>query len=148
MSSGARTPGVRLVSLYVQNTMWRVGESDFLHSFFSTVAYQLERDGWGRRFPALLKELYGGRLPVRLVPQARDELARIRAELARLGPEARVYDYDEPNRETPWPVPPGAGSLAECFLTVGGRNVLDVLDRALDVSEEAAADLEIRAEPD
>ena len=26
------------VDLYVENTMWRVGQDDFLHSFFSTVA--------------------------------------------------------------------------------------------------------------
>jgi hypothetical protein len=36
---------VARVDLYVQNTMWTVGEDDFLHSFFSTVAYQLEKEG-------------------------------------------------------------------------------------------------------
>ena len=132
------------VDLYVQNTMWTVGEDDFLHSFFSTVAYQLEKEGWGSRFPALLGELYRGRLASDRVPEARRELETIRQELGELPPDARVYDYDDPNRETPWPVPPGAGSLADTFLTATGKNLLDVLARALDVSEEAGADLEIR----
>jgi hypothetical protein len=29
------------VDLYVRNTMWTVGEDYFLHSFFSTIAYQV-----------------------------------------------------------------------------------------------------------
>jgi 2,3-bisphosphoglycerate-dependent phosphoglycerate mutase len=132
------------VDLYVQNTMWTVGEDDFLHSFFSTIAYQVEKEGWGSRFPALVGELYRGRMPAERVPEARRELETIRRELSELPPEARVYDYDEPNRETPWPVPPGAGSLADCFLTATGKNMLDVLARALDVGEETGAPVEIR----
>jgi Immunity protein 70 len=132
------------VDLYAGNTMWTGGEDFWLHSFFSTIAYQLESDGWGSRFPALMDELYAGRLPVDRVPEARTELATIDAELLQLPPEARVFDYDDPNRPTPWPVPPGAESLADCFLTANGQSLLDVLARALDVSEEAHADLEIR----
>jgi 2,3-bisphosphoglycerate-dependent phosphoglycerate mutase len=138
---------VARVDLYVENTMWTVGEDDFLHSFFSTVAYQLEVEGWGSRFPALVRELHAGRLPTGRTPEARRELETIRRELGELPPEARVYDYDDPNRETPWPVPPGASSLAECFLTATGKDLLDVLSRALDVSEEADRDVEIRARP-
>jgi 2,3-bisphosphoglycerate-dependent phosphoglycerate mutase len=135
---------VARVDLYVQNTMWTVGEDDFLHSFFSTVAYQVEKQGWGSRFPALVGELYRGSLPAERVPEARRELETIRRELGELPPEERVYDYDDPNRETPWPVPPGASSLADGFLTATGKNVLDVLERALDVSEETGAPVEIR----
>jgi 2,3-bisphosphoglycerate-dependent phosphoglycerate mutase len=135
---------VARVDFYVQNTMWTVGEDDFLHSFFSTVGYQLEKEGWGSRFPALVRELYGGRLAAERVPEARRELETIRRELSELPPDARVYDYDDPNRETPWPVPPGASSLADSFLSAGGKNLLDVITRGLDVSEETGADLEIR----
>ena len=132
------------VDLYVRNTMLTVGQDDFLHSLFSTIAYQVEREGWGSRFPALMKELYMGRLPKERVPQARDELQQVRQELSKLPPEARVYNYDEPNQPTPWPVPPGATTLADCFLSSNGKNVLDLLERALDVSEEVGADVEIR----
>jgi hypothetical protein len=40
--------------------------------------------------------------------------------------------------------PPGAGSLADSFLTSDGKNMLDLLARALDVAEEARGDVEIR----
>jgi 2,3-bisphosphoglycerate-dependent phosphoglycerate mutase len=135
------------VDLYVQSSMWTVGEDDFLHSFFSTVAYQLETAGWGSRFPALLGELYRGRLPAARVAEARSELGTIRQELAELPPDARVYAYEGPNRETPWPVPPGASTLADCFLTATGHNLLDTLAKALDAAEEAQADIEIRPLP-
>jgi Immunity protein 70 len=46
------------VDLYVNNSMWTVGEDWFLHSFFSTIAYRLEPNGWGSRFPALMMDLY------------------------------------------------------------------------------------------
>jgi 2,3-bisphosphoglycerate-dependent phosphoglycerate mutase len=133
------------VDLYAGNTMWTGGEDFWLHSFFSTIAYQLETDGWGSRFPALMDDLYAGRLPVDRVNEARAELATIDAELRQLPPEDRVFDYDDPKGPTPWPVPPEAESLADCFLTANGLSILDVLARALDVSEEARADLEIRS---
>jgi 2,3-bisphosphoglycerate-dependent phosphoglycerate mutase len=133
------------VDLYVRNTMLTVGEDYFLHSFFSTIAYQLEREGWGLRFPALMKELYVGRLPRERVPQAREEVKQIRKELCRLPPDARIYAYEKPDMPTPWPVPPGAKTLADCFLSSNGKNVLDLLERALDLSDEVGADLEIRA---
>jgi hypothetical protein len=133
------------VDLHVGNTMLALGQDDFVHSFFSTVAYQLEKEGWGSRFPALMKELFRGRLPKDHVPQARVELEQVRDELSRLPPEARVYTYDDPNRPTPWPIPPGASSLADCFLSVNGKNVLDLVERALDLSERTGADVEIRS---
>ena len=132
------------VDFYVENTMWTGGEDFWLHSFFSTIAYQLERDGWGSRFPALMNELYVGRLPLERVPEARAELETIRSELQQLPPDARVFAYEEPNRATPWPVPPGASSLADSFLTLNGKNTLDLLARVLDVAEEAHGDVEIR----
>jgi 2,3-bisphosphoglycerate-dependent phosphoglycerate mutase len=124
--------------------MWEIGEDDFLHSFFSTVAYRVEREGWGSRLPALMRELYMGRLSKEHVPEARKELEEVRARLSELPPSERVYSYDEPNLPTTWGVPPGASSVADCFLTSGNKNLLDVLARALDVSEEAEADVEIR----
>jgi 2,3-bisphosphoglycerate-dependent phosphoglycerate mutase len=138
---------VARVDLYVQNSMWTIGEDDFLHSFFSTLAYRLEPAGWGSRFPALLGELYRGRLPVAQVEEARSELATIRQELGEQPPDARVYAYEDPNRETPWPVPPGASTLADCFVTATGRNLLDTLANALTGAGEARADLEIRPFP-
>jgi 2,3-bisphosphoglycerate-dependent phosphoglycerate mutase len=132
------------VDLYVRNTILTLGQDYFVHSFFSTIAYQLEREGWGSRFPALMKELYMGRLAKERAPQARQELEQVHEELGRLPPEARVYAYEDPNKPTPWAVPPEAKTLADCFLSSNGVNVLDLLEEALDLSEEVGADVEIR----
>jgi hypothetical protein len=132
------------VDFYVKNTMWIGGEDFWLHSFFSTIASRLERDGWGSRFPALMNELYAGRLPLERVPEARAELETILSELRQLPPDARVFAYEEPDRATPWPVPPGASSLADSFLTASGENMLDLLAGVLDGAEEAHGDVEIR----
>ena len=45
------------VGLIVRNSMLSFGENYFVHSFFSTIAYRVEREGWGSRFPALMNEL-------------------------------------------------------------------------------------------
>jgi 2,3-bisphosphoglycerate-dependent phosphoglycerate mutase len=132
------------VDLYVRNTMLTLGQDYFVHSFFSTIAYQLEPEGWGSRFPAVMKELYIGRLAKERALRARQELEQVHEELGRLSPEARVYAYEDPTQPTPWPVPSGAKTLADCFLSSDGKNVLDLLEEALDVSEEVGADVEIR----
>ena len=132
------------VDLYVKNLMWTVGEDYFLDSFFSTIAYQLEPDGWGSRFPALMRELYAGRLPGEGVGDALRELALVRKGFSELPPHARVFEYSDPNRPTPWPVPPGARTLADCFVTASGDDMLDVLEEALKAAHEAGADVEIR----
>ena len=132
------------VDLYVKNSMWTVGDDAFLNSFFSTVAYQLEADGWGSRFPALMKDLYGGRLPAERAGKPLDELPLVRPELQQQPPTARVFEYEDPNKPTPWPVPPGAKTLAGCFLTANGDNLLDVLEEVLDAARDVGADTEIR----
>ena len=132
------------VGFYVQNTMWIVGPDFVLHSLFSTIASQIEPAGWGSRFPTLMNELYMGRLPHERVPQARAELRLVSEELGRLRPEARVYAYEDPTLPTPWTVPHGAKTLADCFVSSDGRNVLGLLDEALDTSEQEGGDVEVR----
>jgi hypothetical protein len=74
---------------------------------------------------------------------ARDE-ALVQKGFNELPPHARVFECSDPNRPTPWPVPPGASMLADCFVTASGDNVLDVLKEALRAGHEARADVEIR----
>ncbi len=124
--------------------MWTVGEDAFLNSFFSTVAYQLEADGWGSRFPALMKGLYGGRLSTERLGEALGEVAMIRRELEQLSPTARVFEYEAPNKPTPWPVPAGAKTLVGCFLTANADNLLEILEEVLEAARDAGFDVEIR----
>ena len=56
-----------MVGFTVDYNWYTVGSGDFLHSFFSTVAYNLEDKRWGSRFPHLMNELYQGKLNSRNV---------------------------------------------------------------------------------
>ena len=69
------------VGFKVKFYWYQIGHGDFLHSFFSTVAYNLENMKWGSRFPVIMKELYQGHLPKEHVDAAIGELAVISAEL-------------------------------------------------------------------
>lgn len=52
-----------MVGFKVKFYWYQIGSGDFLHAFFSTVAYNLENMKWGSRFPVIMKELYQGHLP-------------------------------------------------------------------------------------
>jgi hypothetical protein len=60
-------------------------------AFFATVSYRLGPRGWGTRFPAVLNDLYGGRLSAKRVSVALRELETIENELrARFGRKSDV----------------------------------------------------------
>ena len=46
-----------MVSFRVGCMMYEIGTASFLHSFFSTVAYRLENNRWGSKFPVIMNEL-------------------------------------------------------------------------------------------
>ena len=78
------------VGFKVKYYWYQIGRSDFLYSFFSTVAYNLENGNWGSRFPVIMKELYKGKLERENVNKAIEELNKAQ-EL--LNPIMDKYDY-------------------------------------------------------
>ena len=127
------------------NFHYIVGNSAFLHAFFSTVSGRLEPAGWGSRFPALLGELYDGTLPAAHVVQARDELRTIAAELATLPPSAVIWDLENPAARPPWGdvISADITSLANYFVTADGRDLIWLLGECLDAALEDGADVTI-----
>lgn len=81
---------------------YSIGSADFLHSFFSTVAVNLEGGKWGSRFPVLMNELYQGKLPVEKTDIAFEELNTIREELKDFSPDKVVWDIDDLFKQPPW----------------------------------------------
>ena len=67
-------------------------------AFFATVSYRLEPQGWGTRFPAVMNELYGGRLSAGRVVVALRELESIENELRALPVEKVVWDFQDLRR--------------------------------------------------
>ena len=83
------------VELRTGSVVWPVGTPGFLHAFFSTIAARLEPDGWGSRFPAVMKTLYGGEIGGEDASRAVAELDQIRAELREHPPADVVWDYED-----------------------------------------------------
>ena len=119
------------LALAVGDDAWAVGSPDLLHAFFSTISVRLEPLGWGTRFPALMRELYEGTLPVSSVETALSEVLLARRELALLPASRVVWDADDPDVPAPWGGALAAPDLSRCFYTEDGRDLFDVLATAL-----------------
>lgn len=64
------------VGFMVDCFFYEVGHGDFVHSFFSTISYHLEKDGWGTKYPLLMNDLYHDKLKWSDVPANMREFKR------------------------------------------------------------------------
>lgn len=121
------------VGMRVGNSYWEIGGGDFMHSFFSTISYHLETDGWGTRFPVLLNELYLGSLRAQNSIPALEELAEAKQELSRFPPSAVVWDIENLEAIPPWGnnISPDITDLSTYFATSDGRDLFEVMEAAL-----------------
>ncbi|MCP5481669.1 MAG: hypothetical protein H7A21_09565 [Spirochaetales bacterium] len=127
------------IGINVDGIIDEVGDSGRLYAFFSTVAYRLEGT-WGAKFPVVMRQLYEGRLPAALARQALTELVEIRAAFEKLGPEALVWRFEEPEWAPPedrHQTAASPGNLADCFIAPSGRKFFDLMDEALEALLEA-----------
>ena len=124
---------------------YSIGSTDFLHSFFSTVAVNLEGGKWGSRFPALMNNLYQGKLPVEKTDIAIEELTCIRDELKNFTPDKVVWDIEDLSKQPPWGnnISEDITDLSNYFVTSDGRDFISVFFSALKNCKEMAAPLEI-----
>lgn len=134
------------VGFQVGNQYYEIGTGDFLHSFFSTVAYHLERKKWGRKYPYLMKELYQGRLQNAHVKYAALELADIKEKLSQYPPSAVIWDAEDLKRQPPWgtDIAETITSLANYYITCEGEDFLEMLEKALDEAKETHEDITIQ----
>ncbi|SFP61369.1 Imm70 family immunity protein [Variovorax sp. 770b2] len=117
-----------------------LGAPSFVHSFFSTISAHCEPDGWGSQFPHLMNELYQGHLPHGNALRALDELRLAKATLGKLPPSAVVWDIENRQARPPW-----GNNIASHITSLGnytssGRDVFDVLERALAASAQERRD--------
>ncbi|MEK4485640.1 immunity 70 family protein [Psychrobacillus sp. FSL H8-0484] len=126
---------------------YQIGHGDFLHSFFSTISYYLEPDGWGTKYPKLLSSLYYKKLNYSDIPQAIEETKEIRVKLAKFPPSQVIWDIDDLTAQPPWGdnISKQITSLSNYFKTNDGRNLFDLLLLALNDAYEDKFDLEIRS---
>lgn len=134
-----------MVAFIVGSERWEVGEPAFLHCFFSTISAHAEPDGWGTRYPVLMRELYVGALPVQNVAQARDDLRQVFGALAVLPPRDVVWDYNDRTQRPPWEaaMPAHIKHLGEYFMAPDGTNLFTVIDTVLQRSQQTGTATEI-----
>ena len=116
-----------MVGFQVQYFFFPIGSADFLHSFFSTVAYHLEYRKWEH------------------AEQAREELSVITAELKNLKPHQIIWDIDDLSKEPPWEVliSEEITDLANYFITSDGADFITIFNHALLKAIELQLPLEI-----
>ena len=131
------------VGIKVGSITDEIGTSEFFHSFYSTVSGRLE-DRWGERFPSLM-HLYDGRLPCHQTEAALAELAEIRSKFARFPPDRVIWDIEDRAKMPPWgnDISADITNLSNYFVTSTGRDLIDLLQEALEASrdEQQAAEI-------
>lgn len=126
--------------------MYEIGTASFLHSFFSTVAYRLENNRWGSKFPVIMNELYQGKLSFENVPAAKEELTQIKKALTKLSPNKVIWDIEDLSKQPPWGdnISEEISSLGNYFIACDGRDFIEVFFMTLNAAIEIKKDVMIQ----
>ncbi|WP_342512465.1 immunity 70 family protein [Sporosarcina sp. FSL K6-1522] len=135
------------VGFKVKYYWYQVGHRDFLHSFFSTISYHLERNGWGTDYPFLLNELYNGKLENKNTDSAINELEAIKKELQKFSPSQVVWDIEDLSKRPPWGdnISKDITTLSNYFITSEGEGLIDMLMKALEKGQKTNSDVYIES---
>lgn len=138
---------IMAVGLKVKFFWYQIGTGDFLHSFFSTIAYNLEDGKWGTRYPILMKELYGGILKEDHLKVAKDELEKITKELKKTPVSKVIWDIDDLSKTMPWGdnISPDITDLSNYFITSDGEDLITIIHHAIDKAMELKSDIIIES---
>lgn len=134
-----------MVGFKVKFYWYQIGNADFLHSFFSTVAYRLENKEWGSRFPVIMKKLYQGKISWTDINEAVKELETIKKELQTFSPDKLIWDIDDLLKQPPWKdnISNDITDLSNYFVTSDGKDLISVFFHALEKAKEVNCDMEI-----
>lgn len=134
------------VGFQVGSIIDEVGTADFLSAFFYTISANLEPDGWGTRYPQLMRQLFEeGKLPAESAAQALAEVRDAREKLKALPPSKVVWDIYEPDAKPPWgdDISPDITNLSEYFLTDMGVDLFDVVIECLEALRDEGGEMSI-----
>lgn len=126
---------------------YQIGSGDFLHSFFSTVAVNLEDGKWGKRFPVIMNDLYKGKIDNKKVKKAIKEVEKIKTELKKITPDKVVWDIDDLTKQPPWgdEISTDITDLSNYFVTSDGEDFLSIFMNALNEAKEMNTSIEIES---
>jgi succinate dehydrogenase flavin-adding protein (antitoxin of CptAB toxin-antitoxin module) len=83
------------------NAVYTIGSSALLRSFFSTIAYKLENNEWGSRFPIIMKCLYYGKIKRKDIKKAIEEAETIKKEFQELPVKEIVWNFKKRKQKVP-----------------------------------------------
>lgn len=134
------------VGIKVDFLWFPIGTGDFFHSFFSTICVNLENMNWGSKFPVVMKDMYAGYLSKEKLEIALKELKEIKLELSRISSEKIIWDAEDLNKTPPWGIhiSEEITNLAQYFVTTDGKNLINVLEEAVEEAIKEDVDLEIK----
>lgn len=126
---------------------YQVGHGDFLYSFFSTVAYNLENKIWGSRFPIIMNDLYQGKIEYKNINVALEELDMIKNELKSLNPQDVVWDIEDLSKQPPWGnnISKYITDLSNYYVTSDGNDFLTIFSHALEKAKEVNSEIELKS---
>ena len=135
------------VGFKVKFYWYQIGHGDFLYSFFSTVAYNLEDKKWGSRFPVIMNKLYQGKINREDIEKAIEELGIIKKELQAFSPDKVIWDIEDISKQPPWGdnISKDITNLSNYFITSDGEDFISVFFHALEKSKEVNSDIEIKS---
>lgn len=135
------------VGFTVKFFWYSIGTGDFLHSFFSTIAYNLEDGAWGSKYPYIMNELYSGRLDKDHIEAAIKELDIIVPKLKKFSPDKVVWDIDDLSKRPPWGdnISSDITDLSNYFVTSSGEDLISVIRCAFQDGIEYDTDVKIES---
>ncbi len=135
------------VGFKVKFYWYQIGSGDFLHAFFSTVAYNLEGSKWGSRFPHIMGKLYYGELPAEEIEDALKEIKEIKRELKEYKSDNVVWDFDDLSKQPPWgqKISKEITDLSNYFVTSDGLDFLSLFIQVLEKARELNLGISIQS---
>lgn len=135
------------VGLQVGPLFYKVGHGDFLHSFFSTIAFHLEKKEWGSRYPILMDNLYNGKILKEDVEKALVEIKEIKKEFTSYSPDKVIWDIENLSKSPPWKndISNKITTLSNYFITSDGENLFDLIHKSLETARKMKKDVQIRS---
>lgn len=120
-----------------------VGSEDLLFSFFSTIAYHLEDNLWGSKYPSVMRELYHGKLYS--IEHALYELDDIKDKLEEYSMDQIVWDINNMSRRPPWEenIVESKATLSKSFISINGEDLFVVFQDVLTKARETGTAVKI-----
>ena len=133
------------VGITVDFYWYQIGTGDFFHSFFSTIAFNLEGGSWGSRFPVFMKDFYDGELKNARITEALSELDVITEELKKLPPDKVIWDIEDISKQPPWGsnISTDITDLSNYFVTSDGEDLITTIRDAFEMGLQINEDVHI-----